>query len=53
MSNPQSAESYAAQIQALLSHDVADHLAAEIQTPTLVMHGEEDRMILRITAFVC
>lgn len=44
MSNPQSAESYAAQIQALLSHDVADHLA-EIKTPTLVMHGEEDRMI--------
>ena len=44
MANPQSPEGYAAQIQALLSHDVADRLG-EIQAPTLVLHGEEDRMI--------
>lgn len=42
--NPQSAEGYAAQIQALLAHDVADRLG-EIQIPTLVLHGAEDRMI--------
>ena len=44
MANPQSPEGYAGQIQALLSHDVAGRLG-EIQTPTLIMHGEDDRMI--------
>ncbi len=44
LANPQSPEGYAAQIQALLSHDVAGRLG-ELRAPTLVLHGEEDRMI--------
>lgn len=44
VSNPQTSEGYAGQIQAVLTHDVADRLG-EINTPTLVMHGDSDMMI--------
>lgn len=44
VSNPQTSEGYAGQIQAVLTHDVADRLE-EIDTPTLVLHGEADVMI--------
>lgn len=44
VANPQTPESYKAQIQAVFTHDVADRLP-EIRIPTLVMHGMEDRLI--------
>lgn len=42
--NPQTVIGYAGQLQAVLSHDVAERLD-EIRTPTLVLHGEADRLI--------
>lgn len=42
--NPQTSLGYAGQIQAVLSHDVAGRLS-EIAIPTLVLHGELDRVI--------
>lgn len=42
--NPQTAEGRAGQIQAVLTHDVADRLP-EITGPVLVMHGEQDQII--------
>lgn len=42
--NPQTAAGYAGQIQAVLTHDVADRLE-EITSPTLVLHGIDDRVI--------
>jgi pimeloyl-ACP methyl ester carboxylesterase len=44
VANPQTSEGYAAQIQAVFTHDVADRLS-EIRAPTLVLHGQEDRLI--------
>lgn len=44
VANPQTPEDYAAQIQAVFTHDVSDRLR-EIRTPTLVLHGQEDRLI--------
>ena len=42
--NPQTPAGYAGQLQAVMSHDVADRLG-EIDAPTLVMHGADDRLI--------
>lgn len=42
--NPQTPIGYAGQMQAVLSHDVSDRLD-EIHAPTLVLHGETDRLI--------
>lgn len=42
--NPQTPAGYAGQLQAVMSHDVADRLG-EIAAPTLVMHGADDRLI--------
>ncbi len=42
--NPQTSESRMAQLRAVFTHDVSDRLH-EIKTPTLVMHGTEDRLI--------
>nr|HMT21756.1 alpha/beta fold hydrolase [Promineifilum sp.] len=42
--NPQTPIGYAGQMQAVLSHDVSDSLD-EIHAPTLVLHGEADRLI--------
>jgi 3-oxoadipate enol-lactonase len=42
--NPQSAQAYLSQLQAVLSHDVADRLD-EIRKPVLVLHGDADRLI--------
>lgn len=42
--NPQTPLGYAGQLQAVLTHDVADQLD-QIRAPTLVMHGDEDRLI--------
>lgn len=44
ISNPQTSEGYTGQIQAVLTHDVADRLG-EIDIPTLVLHGDSDLMI--------
>lgn len=44
IANPQTGEGYAGQMQAVLTHDVADRLA-EIRVPTLVLHGAADLMI--------
>lgn len=43
-SNPQTAEGYAAQLQAILTHDVADRLD-QITRPVLVLHGDADRLV--------
>lgn len=42
--NPQTAAGYAAQLQAIMSHDVADRLE-EIHQPVLVLHGDADRLM--------
>lgn len=42
--NPQTPLGYAGQLQAVLTHDVADQLD-QIATPTLVLHGGADRLI--------
>lgn len=44
IANPQTPESYQAQIKAVFTHDVSGRLG-ELQLPTLVMHGVEDRLI--------
>jgi 3-oxoadipate enol-lactonase len=41
---PIESEPYAAQLEAALGHDALDRLG-EIRVPTLVVHGEEDRMV--------
>ncbi len=42
--NPQTPAGFAGQLQAVMSHDVADRLD-EIAAPTLVLHGADDRLI--------
>lgn len=42
--NPQTAAGYAAQLQAIMTHDVADRLS-ELRMPVLVMHGLGDRLM--------
>lgn len=42
--NPQTPLGYAGQLQAVLTHDVADRLD-RLRTPTLVLHGAADRLI--------
>ncbi len=44
VANPQEASGYMGQIQAVLSHDVADRMDG-ITMPALVLHGEQDRFI--------
>lgn len=44
VANPQTPQSYQAQIKAVFTHDVSARLG-EIRRPTLVMHGAEDRII--------
>ena len=41
---PVEAEPYRAQLQAALGHDALDRLPG-VEAPTLVVHGEEDRMV--------
>lgn len=41
--NPQTPTGYAGQIQAALGHDVVERLG-EISSPTLVLHGSDDRV---------
>ena len=43
--NPQTEAGYMAQMQAIATHDVYDQLP-QIEIPTLVLHGTEDRLIL-------
>jgi pimeloyl-ACP methyl ester carboxylesterase len=42
--NPQQTAGYIGQVQAIMGHDVADRLA-DIRIPTLVLHGDQDRMV--------